>query len=800
MQWKEKTPSEINISQGINISNSEKHEQSSDNQEKIDTTSDNQQQTLNSQNLSNLSSKKIDASKNDKNITRNRQELTIERTKISQKSPRNENIEESSHSILEPLVLSENTILPISQKSVYEHIDKDVESALEEIIVNNILLEKENENINHESFESPNLFDSQYSVNDCSALEQNVLGSLRLSDFEATNISSRKQSLPSTQSNNQEIKTSITNDSPKLNTSSSKEKVQLNENLIATDLGTTFFEGSAFNTILGENQINLNVGNVQETLEIRVSDFELTAPEKRNSSPKNIQINENIPNISGIQISDFEVTLTQNKPKEKLQDEMKVENVIEISTKSDILTNSENHQRIDNQIENENNKNYLSGINASDFEITDKNDDTVLLKTDASDLNRSILSKRSLNTTIRTTKELLSGINLSDFLISETSSSNVEKIDRIQENQAESLKQSTRQSHKETPKKITREISNLSRIKSNTNMTNLEITKVKVIAKNSQEAKTKPDSLSFWDQDSWDGVQMKRTICGEKRKNENVTKNETLTKRKILTKDIKKVGKSGIGKRKFSVAEGSPIGMQSRKFSVAEGSPIASIETFTKRRTSIVTSDSDSDDMFVFQKKIKATSRTIKHTINNTNSMTIEPENLANTDFSKAGPSKIEMKNKTSVEKLIRSNLTSASSYDDSIVFSDDDNDDDESTIEKSVERKIPTLSNSRRSNREKWKPANIISSKRKLTLLKQKLIKRTDIALSIHCETIVEDKIIIGARIFGAENKETEKKLKHEKFIYKDKKICGVAISWGFQALYYIPLDNEPGLLNNIF
>ena len=723
---------------------------------------DTQDLAIKTQNHSNLTNK--NKSKKDKNTTRSKRELIIEITKPSQKvqdktiveseisrttstkqlSPLDLTKDENSESNLESLKL----YLPSTQTSVYVNIDMETQSALEEVFMNIEELNEELNENNKEFAKSPNLFDSECSGYDCSALEQNVLGSLRLSDFEISNLP-RKKSSGGTQTNiaNDEVqevskKTEII-ESRKTGTiedmlssadfdvnftvnkeSEKVEVIEMDAN-IEIDLDETYFEASELKTVLVQNElnpkeVNLNTENAEGLSGIRLSDFEFTAPLNIESRVKNSNPKEN---VSEIQASVFDFSTSMNVPHLK-----------EISERNEAKETSKRNET------KEENKNYLSGINISDFEMTKKSDKTITIRE----------SQKSYKIDSDKAKELLSGINVSEFELS--------KVPTILKKSKNPTKENTPM---ETSDFLLANISeNLPPIKLNINSNDLAITKIKV----SQDGKPKSENISLWNEDSCDNMQTKEkagTSDGRKRfkssDNNSGSKENLIRKRKLIEK---------------------------RRYSVAEGSPIASVETYRTRKTSVASNQSDSDDMFTPPKKIKVSHQT---------SINLNVQKVQDKDINKvSGFSKID--SRVSNEKLVLSSSNRQPSFE-SLEFPNEEISVHNAMKAKELPLEISSdLKSKTESDFEKWKSANVIISKKMFTLLKQKLAKRTDIAFALDYETITENKITIGANILGGNNDE-DKKNKSEKFVHGNKKIRGVAISWGYNALYYIPLSNFPGL-----
>lgn len=700
------------------------------NEDEEDEVQGTQNLATKTQNDSNLT-KKLNKSKKDKNSSRSKRGLIIEITKPSQKTQDKTNVEpeisrtskqsslldlskEDSQN-MESLKFSLNN-LTFSQKSVYENIDKETEIALEEVLLNIEEFDEESNENEKEFSKSPNLFDSECSANNCSALEQNVLGSLHLSDFEMTNLS-RKRSSGWTEAN-------LSNNQAQ-EVSKNAEIIENRKTGTIEDMFTT-----------ADFDVNFTVNKESEVPEVKEIDANIENDLRQNEAdPNEVNLNEENVGLSGIRLSDFEFTAPL-KPDSGVQNSTPKENVSEIRASVFDFSSSmnvpqpkeiperevkETAKRNESQ---EGNKNYLSGINVSDFEMTNKNDKS---------------------------KEILSGINASEFELSK-----VPKISKKSKNNSKGYSKSLSKGNsvKENSQMGTSDYllanisENLPPIKLNVNTNDLEITKTKV----SRDVKLKSESISGWNEDSWDNVHIKEitgTSDGGKRikniESNSGNKENLIKNRKLIEK---------------------------RKYSGAEGSPIASVETYKARRVSVASNQSDSDDMFAPPKKMKVSHQT-----------------------SKPGSSKIQSDNskRVSNEKSVRSSLDHQCSFE-SLVFSEGET--SVHSVKKVKDLPLEISSDVKQKNQsdQKWKSANVIISKKMFTLLKQKLLKRTEISFALDCEPFTEKKITIGAKILGGHNDE-DKKSKSVKFVCGDKKICGASISWGYNALYYIPLINFPGL-----
>ena len=788
-------------------------------------------------NSSNESNKKLSKSKKDINSSRNKRGLMIEITKPSQNnqddksteadiskssSKQSSNVDfvkENSTSNINLLSLSAKNV-STSQKSVYENIDKEIERGLEEALLN-----IEEDEIDKEFVKSPNLFDSECSAHNCSDLEKNVLGSLRLSDFELTNLT-RKRSSGFTAANliNDQMQetfknSEITNQrkSKKSGTvemfSSGDFDVQftmeketnnleinrMNANIEKADLEITNFDVSEFKTNSKENKINANKINLDEEnipglSEICLSDFEFTAPQKINSSSaKNSSLKNTFSDIRG---SEFELS---NVP---VFQEMSKKAEAEESSKK--FETEKISKKIDEK--EESNKNYFSGINVSDFEMTNIND-TVILRESMTDFEKTIESKKSSEIKSGKTKgtEFLTGINPLEFELSKELTISKNKSEEKKSNENSVNKISNKENFQMGVSDVL--LANISQsklvlgdlplIKSNINTNVLGITKTKLSSKTSRNCKSRSESISLWDEDSWDNVQIKEekyaTPDREKRSKTggyNHGSGEiSWKKNKTPNRDYKNAPRRLIEKRKYSGAEGSPI---------------VSVETYKSRKLSIASIESDSDDMFTPPKKAKFSNKTlINSNVQKVFSNNSSNENINKIYSIKSGSSNLQTENPKAVlgEKSIRNSLDPQSSFD-SLVFSDG-----ESSTHYVKETKVsPVIEISSDTNiktdidYQKWKSTNIVTSKKMLTLLKQKLVKRSEIAFALDCEVFTKNTITIGAKIIGIGNNDEPKKSKSDKLVHGDKKICGAAISWGFHALYYIPLEDFPGLFRFVF
>lgn len=89
----------------------------------------------------------------------------------------------------------------------------------------------------------------------------------------------------------------------------------------------------------------------------------------------------------------------------------------------------------------------------------------------------------------------------------------------------------------------------------------------------------------------------------------------------------------------------------------------------------------------------------------------------------------------------------------------------------------------------------NISSDRATFNDFKRKMNGRTEIALAPACKFVSKDTVAIGTKIIGAYQDVRKKIKKIEGSIYNDRKLCGVALSWG-RTIYYLSFENvqEPG------
>ncbi|XP_044010406.1 DNA polymerase theta [Aphidius gifuensis] len=84
------------------------------------------------------------------------------------------------------------------------------------------------------------------------------------------------------------------------------------------------------------------------------------------------------------------------------------------------------------------------------------------------------------------------------------------------------------------------------------------------------------------------------------------------------------------------------------------------------------------------------------------------------------------------------------------------------------------------------------VSEIEKFNDFKNELLKINEISMALACESFVKDTICIGTRIISTINsKDHERKIKKiDNCIYNDRKLCGVAITWG-KNVYYMSFEN---------
>jgi hypothetical protein len=104
--------------------------------------------------------------------------------------------------------------------------------------------------------------------------------------------------------------------------------------------------------------------------------------------------------------------------------------------------------------------------------------------------------------------------------------------------------------------------------------------------------------------------------------------------------------------------------------------------------------------------------------------------------------------------------------------------------------------------------PVNVANSRRTFRLFRSEIENspenkgRSDLAVAIVTEACARDPVVaIGNRIIGIEERRKDRRA--DAYVYKDKKICGIVISWGAGSTYYMPFGNTPGtafLSSNVF
>lgn len=94
--------------------------------------------------------------------------------------------------------------------------------------------------------------------------------------------------------------------------------------------------------------------------------------------------------------------------------------------------------------------------------------------------------------------------------------------------------------------------------------------------------------------------------------------------------------------------------------------------------------------------------------------------------------------------------------------------------------------------------PVNVANSKRTFRLFRTEIEgakadeRRKDLAVAFvteHCTR--EPTCTIGNKIVGTEKK---KEKKADAYVYGDRKLCGIVVSWGTKAVYYMPFGITAG------
>ncbi|XP_015110592.1 DNA polymerase theta [Diachasma alloeum] len=85
------------------------------------------------------------------------------------------------------------------------------------------------------------------------------------------------------------------------------------------------------------------------------------------------------------------------------------------------------------------------------------------------------------------------------------------------------------------------------------------------------------------------------------------------------------------------------------------------------------------------------------------------------------------------------------------------------------------------------------IREKAKFSEFKEKLASKSEISVALACETYLKDTITIGTKIIGASSlQEPGKRSRRvETCVHNDKRLCGVAMSWG-KSVYFLSFENS--------
>ncbi|XP_043257568.1 DNA polymerase theta [Colletes gigas] len=342
-------------------------------------------------------------------------------------------------------------------------------------------------------------------------------------------------------------------------------------------------------------------------------------------------------------------------------------------------------------------------------------------------------------------------------------------------------------------------------------------------------------STLFWEDDSWN-VPINLT---EKLNQISDKNNEIFTKRNI--KHVKNANIQHIvetadtshntpdmKKRydiKFEKSTDIPDGFKKvlykRRFKdmSTEKSPVANIIVFNHNRTTSLDSNkSDSDDIIIASQNINSpatgimsqakldsgrkqkicTQKVVNYVSNNVTKFTSSVSNTIQIEKCKIKPK---------IKEILATKIKSKNCSTDSIISNSD-----EDTLIKSPKilqkskhtvkkkQKIPeTCLQTKKINKinetVNWNTLNIIkvgSDRGTFNLFKREVMQKQYIALALNCEMYNNDTNSIGSRIISSTNTERKRSKKVDNYIYADKKLCGVAISWESNIAYYISFSNE--------
>ncbi|XP_058794541.1 DNA polymerase theta [Phymastichus coffea] len=323
-----------------------------------------------------------------------------------------------------------------------------------------------------------------------------------------------------------------------------------------------------------------------------------------------------------------------------------------------------------------------------------------------------------------------------------------------------------------------------------------------------------------WVEDSWD--QSKNLPFNEKKSKEDKEKQSpSLLQTSRLKTRLKTIAatQAALSKIQASTSQSpvisSPISVfRHQIFNKIRESPIKSVRSYESRNLPCSSKKSDSDESIL-------NSQSPLPIIFNKTRSRIEKKLLVNTQKLFKSQKILNLQSKYSIEqKLVKPNSDyraesdSSDSEDvDSIeLFDSDDTVRSQEQKAKKIKKHVsptnktkPLRSDSyfsvinadEKIRPESIVPVNVVNSKRTFRLFREdiesslKSGQRNNLALSLVTEPHLKEPVsTIGKRIVGIEEKKKKEK-KSNTYIYDDRKLTGVIVSWGINSLYHLPFTN---------
>ncbi|XP_012271353.1 DNA polymerase theta [Orussus abietinus] len=267
-------------------------------------------------------------------------------------------------------------------------------------------------------------------------------------------------------------------------------------------------------------------------------------------------------------------------------------------------------------------------------------------------------------------------------------------------------------------------------------------------------------------------------------------------------------------------------------FTGRAAAPITNVITFPhSKRLSIESNKSDSDDMIGpsqgFERNMKVNKN--RHCLKLEAMRKIGTVNNEANEAENCQKSKTFLEFKTKVDDIepeiiptvfktpIRRSLTNINYSTDSVVSNSDDDMPTKksktfrklkttSSIIKSSEVKVETIQNKLEKLQEKGKDnvalsinytmldiVNVTTDRAIFKTFKRHIRERSEFALAAACEKVSNITVSIGTRILAVPDSDKKKKSRRsDNYVYGDTKVRGIAISWGRNVIYYIPLYKD--------